>query len=625
MDNLNSFQEDVRTGLDLVIRDLGHDWKLSTCLVLAIAAVVAPLLILFGLKFGTITTLENRLLNDPKNLEIIPRSTLSRSQAWFDNLKKRSEIAFVVPSTRKIAATLNAQVMKGTGRSDTTRLDIVPTAVGDILLLKNEVKIPSKEECVLTRKAAEVMGATKGDLLQCSIGRTSSGNYEKVTFSLRVTSILPEKAGSRNALYASLDLLQAIEAYRDGRAVPRYDWPGKLPLAYPEYHGFVLGFEKKLSLIQEMELQVGTGLSKMEKISPRTMVEQIGYVLPEDLYVYLLQVMHTPVGQESLDALQDKLRGMKYILLPYVRPIHVRLTDAQTGREHSISVQGYWVADDESDRVGLPQLPKVDDLEALRADDLQMIVPAKFPLAAGGSEYTLTVEDDDRELSFPVQITGSSERLQRAMVPAQLAGIMNVFFQRDVSYHPKEKRFLLGRMSFADFRMYASSLDDVITLRQFFHNQGIEVKTMAGEIERIKGLARGLSRIFWLVAVVGTIGCMAALIASFASSVERKRKDLGVMRLMGISGWFIFFIPVAQAIFLGCFGFITATGAYFVIAEIINTVFAQDMMAGEKMCRLGWMHIGIAMAATLCIAMLSALFASKAAVKIDPSEALRDE
>jgi putative ABC transport system permease protein len=180
-------------------------------------------------------------------------------------------------------------------------------------------------------------------------------------------------------------------------------------------------------------------------------------------------------------------------------------------------------------------------------------------------------------------------------------------------------------MSFADFRMYASSLDDVITLRQFFHNQGIEVKTMAGEIERIKGLARGLSRIFWLVAVVGTIGCMAALIASFASSVERKRKDLGVMRLMGISGWFIFFIPVAQAIFLGCFGFITATGAYFVIAEIINTVFAQDMMAGEKMCRLGWMHIGIAMAATLCIAMLSALFASKAAVKIDPSEALRDE
>ena len=52
--------------------DLKHEWVLSLCLFLAVAAVVGPLLLLFGLKNGTMETLRGRLLEDPRNREIRP-------------------------------------------------------------------------------------------------------------------------------------------------------------------------------------------------------------------------------------------------------------------------------------------------------------------------------------------------------------------------------------------------------------------------------------------------------------------------------------------------------------------------------------------------------------------------
>ena len=52
--------------LRLALRDYWHDWVLSLCFVLAIAAMLMPLLVLFGLKFGIITNLLAPLKEDPR-------------------------------------------------------------------------------------------------------------------------------------------------------------------------------------------------------------------------------------------------------------------------------------------------------------------------------------------------------------------------------------------------------------------------------------------------------------------------------------------------------------------------------------------------------------------------------
>ncbi|MCK5203198.1 MAG: hypothetical protein KAR15_04980, partial [Desulfobacterales bacterium] len=61
-----------KTVIHLALRDYLHERLLSACAVMGLAAVLAPLLVLFGVKSGIINTMSDRLIQDPRNREISP-------------------------------------------------------------------------------------------------------------------------------------------------------------------------------------------------------------------------------------------------------------------------------------------------------------------------------------------------------------------------------------------------------------------------------------------------------------------------------------------------------------------------------------------------------------------------
>lgn len=623
----NKAFHDVGTGLGISLSDLFHEWKLSLCLVLAIAAVIAPLLLLFGLKFGTIATLRSRLVQDPKNREIIPVVTKNYNKEWFENMASRHDIAFVVPTTRQIAASVDVRLEQSANPRG-VRLDIVPTGHGDALLLENGSQIPNEGECVLSRLAADEVGARVGDRVQGTINRSRAGKFETASLLLEVKGVLPDRAGLQKALYAPLELVEAVEAYRDGRAVTRLGWPGELPRAFPKYDGFILLFQAPLSEGDQLALAVGTGLSRIRGIQPDEAPQLLGFSIPADLHGYLLHVVHSPVGAESLEAVREKLRGQNALIIPYVKPVRARLTGGPLGQTEELTLLGYSASESVLQRLEQPALPAFEEkkqgTDAARSI-LRIVLPAQAEMAEIGDNLTMTFAEADRGLTFPVQVAGKSDALTVGLAPSELLGIVNTLSQREVYFDENEKDFLLGRMAYAGFRMYARSIDDVEPLRRFLVDEGIDVSTRADDIERVKSMDRGLTRVFWLVAAVGILGCMAALVASLASSVERKKRDLSVMRLMGISGWLIFQVPVSQAVFLGLIGFLTAMAGFGLIAAVINEVFGKDLLPGEKMCALAANHFAAALLATLTVVFLSSLFSAWQATRIDPAEALRDE
>lgn len=87
----------------MALRDYWHERALSLCAVLALATVLAPLLILFGVRNGVISNLQERLLQDPRNLEIVPVGSGKYGKAFFEELRKRPDVGYVVPQTRAIA------------------------------------------------------------------------------------------------------------------------------------------------------------------------------------------------------------------------------------------------------------------------------------------------------------------------------------------------------------------------------------------------------------------------------------------------------------------------------------------------------------------------------------------
>ena len=209
----------MRIGLvaSLAWQDYRNDGWLSACSVLALVAVIAPLLVLFGLKFGLVSSLTERLETDPASREIIPLGGGRFSAAFIAQLGERSDVAFAVPRTRQIAAT--AQV-------GTLTLEMLPTAAGAQLLAG--LPMPhGLDQIVLSHTAAEKLAARPGDWLETSFARQVAGRVEAQRTRLQVLAVLPLEAFAREGLFADLALLEAAEDYRDGRAVPALGWAGE--------------------------------------------------------------------------------------------------------------------------------------------------------------------------------------------------------------------------------------------------------------------------------------------------------------------------------------------------------------------------------------------------------------
>ena len=230
------------TGLKTIIRlslsDYLHERLLSACAIMGLAAVLAPLLVLFGVKNGIITTMAERLIEDPRNREISSVGSGRYDQEWFAATAKRKDVAFVIPQTRTIAASM------GLYRSDQDQprvvaAELIPTAEGDPLLEKWG-RIPEDDRTVvLSQPAARKLKAEVGQSITGRVGRSRAGKKEQVTIRLKVAAVLPLEAFPREAAFVRLALLKATEAYRDGRAAPGFGWPGKTgqagPQAYPSF------------------------------------------------------------------------------------------------------------------------------------------------------------------------------------------------------------------------------------------------------------------------------------------------------------------------------------------------------------------------------------------------------
>lgn len=402
---------DLRRALWLAAQDFIYEWRLSACLVLGLTAILTPLLILFGLKFGLIDTMTSRLLAEPRNREIKPVGSGAFGSSWFADMAGRPEVAFVVERTRSIAATMNLQG-PDSARGQFVTVELVPTGPGDPLL-RDETPVPDgPAQVVLSASAARKLNAAVGQLLEGSVIRRAEGSRQVATTTLRLVGVLPEASFARDGALVAKDLLVAVEDYRDARAVPALGWPG---------------------------------------------------------------------------------------------------------------------------------------------------------------------ED----------------------VPA-------------------------GERIFASFRLYARSIFDVPPLRDLLAAQGLEVRTKAAEIETVQALDRSLGAIFWIIALAALAGFLLSLASSLWANVDRKRRELGVLRLVGFSTLEIVWFPVCQALYVALLGSVLAGGLYLVLEAVINGLFQASLRGGELVCKLLPAHYAVAAVATLAAASAASALAGLRAACIEPGEGLRD-
>ena len=602
------------TVFSLAAAHLWHEWVLTFCLIAALAAVIAPLLVLLGLKEGTIATLRDRLVEDPIYREIKPAATRSFEVAWFDGLKADPRTAFVIPTILPASSVIHLGLPGDEGEM----LDLVPTGAGDPLLLENGGVIPGPDGCVLTADAARRVGVRAGGRVQARITRSRGGRMESVTLDLGVAAVLEPRAGGLARVYAPLGLVVDVEAYKEGRAVPARGWDGDSPIPYLSYEGAILITGEALDPITRTALVVNTGLLDVATLTATEVRERLGIALPAARHAYRLSLPSGTVTQGSIQALARKLRGRDALLLPDAGPLNLIGPDGTP-----VPAVGLSLAPQQAKTLGLPELPwgrwDPDVLDATRLNR------ALWP---GRDADGLPVRFEGvAPLTFELGIVGASPGGQ-ALIPAELAGLLRTARERRVSFEDAgagQTGFVLERPGFRGFRLYAASIDHIPALAAELRAQGIEVIAEVAAIERIRTLDRGLTRLFWLIALLGVGGGCAVLVASLYAAVERERRDLGVLRLIGLARAHVFWFPIFQGGIIALLGVGAGVAGYAGIGRLINRTFGQDLAPGEAVCRLPGEYIGLALAAALTLAVASSLVAAWHATGIDPAEAIREE
>lgn len=253
----------------IAMRDLAHEWRSSVVSVLAVTVALSPLLILYGLWFGVVETLREKLASDPANLELRQSATLPLDSAWFAKAAAQPGVGFLIPRTRagnveflmENPDDLDAEIAKPT---------FVPTGPGDPLLAFAGTAPPEGEAAVLSHAAAEKLRVAAGDRIDARFGRIAKdGTRERVRLPLTVAAVLPQRAMAGETAFVPLAILEAIEDYQEWAAVPRYGWEGdeKRPDAYFGFRLYAKGLDDVEPLRQWLRAQKLDVRSAADKIA----------------------------------------------------------------------------------------------------------------------------------------------------------------------------------------------------------------------------------------------------------------------------------------------------------------------------------------------------------------------
>jgi len=406
---LNRWTDRLRLLGSLALQDLWHDRKVSLCIAASLVAVIAPLLLLFGLKHGVVSQLQDELLRDPRNLEVKMLSNGNYDTAWIERLRLRPETGFALGQTRSLNT--QADLLIGMQRF-VEGAEIIATEPGDPQLNLASLT-PVGNQVILSASAAQRLQAKVGDSVQLRALRRLDGANERGEMTLTVLAVLDGARFGRAAGFVAPPLLLDLEHFRDGYQVSAFG--------------------------------VATG---------------------------------KPLGN--------------------LQPLYARA------------------------------------------------------------------------------------------------------------------------------RVYARDIDQVAPLEHWLNEQHIETSSRLADIDNVKAINHVLGLIFGVIAMAALIGCVASMVGAFLANIDRKRKSLAVLRLLGFKRRAVGGFVVLQALILSLAGYIGGLGFYAVGSHVFDYLLGSSQATGAFVCHITVWHGVAALLLTFLVAALVAVIGALRAINIQPAESLRE-
>lgn len=251
-----------------------------------------------------------------------------------------------------------------------------------------------------------------------------------------------------------------------------------------------------------------------------------------------------------------------------------------------------------------------------------LYLPQSWNIPAG-QVLTAVCHTPSGPVSFPATVKVRVG--DQPFLPQAIAGVLRVGMERPIEYLSEEGIFATTRRGWPNFRLVATDIDSVQGLVDHFHDLGMNVITKAERIRDVKELDKYTTQVFWLIAGVGLTGAVGALLASLFASVERKRRSLGVLRLLGLRRRSLVRLPFYQSCLIVSASVGLSIAAWWWVSQFIGRFTAGYLEAGEHLATLPREHLLILWGGALVIAAFASFLAGIRVMRVDPSDAIRDE
>jgi putative ABC transport system permease protein len=182
---------------------------------------------------------------------------------------------------------------------------------------------------------------------------------------------------------------------------------------------------------------------------------------------------------------------------------------------------------------------------------------------------------------------------------------------------------LQGR-AYASARLYARDLDQVEALAAAVEATGVSVRLRSQQIAVVRTLDHGLNWVAGIIVALGMVGVACSIAVSQWLGVERRRREISVLRLIGLTRANAMLMLVAEALVVATCAFIIAALVFLVLSPLADTLIAAVQIIDGPICRLAPQQFLLLFIVTAIAGGLGALIGGARVLGIEPAECLRE-
>ncbi|MEM6805824.1 MAG: FtsX-like permease family protein, partial [Bacteroidota bacterium] len=251
-------------------------------------------------------------------------------------------------------------------------------------------------------------------------------------------------------------------------------------------------------------------------------------------------------------------------------------------------------------------------------EDQQVPFDLPYEIAGQGLKFTVVGTSSDS--------VGYMDHMLRYRLSQVLNGMANVDSASQI-FEPSAKNPYIDRFLYA--RIHAKSLDDVIPVVQHFEGLGYQIYgSSRSDVESMKKINSMLTSFMLLINSAGGLACIAALFVLMFEAIKRKKKQIGIMRAMGLPSKFITSIFLYQATFYGAIGLLLALFSFQLLTLFLDNTVGHILLEIQgldgNIFQISGLMIVLFLLAVVIICLIAGMLATRSIKRIDPADILAD-